>query len=118
MNQHEITTVNLLRELEIPAHLRGYQYIKTAVDLIKKNPGLLHSVTKELYPSIATAHKTKPSRVERGIRHAISFASKDKNVRKKVLGTAQTDTPNSYFFAVLVESVELRLADNLKKKAV
>ena len=60
-----------LLELGIPAHIKGFNYIRSALLLCRKDPELLHYVTKVLYPTIASEFHTTPSRVERAIRHAI-----------------------------------------------
>lgn len=116
MDQVEIITISLLRVLEIPAHIAGYQFIKTAVHLIKADPSLLQRVTRELYPAIAHAHSTTPSKTERGIRHALALATDDESIRKKVLGTARKGITNSHFLAALTESVGIDLINNLKKE--
>lgn len=64
----------MMRELGIPAHIKGYLYLKDAVVMVVDRIELLSRVTKELYPTIAEKHYTTPSRVERAIRHAIEVA--------------------------------------------
>ena len=61
----------ILVELGTPAHIKGYRYTVTGLRLVVNNPDLIDAITRELYPQIATAHKTTPSRVERAVRHAI-----------------------------------------------
>lgn len=61
----------LLRDLGIPANIRGYHYIRTAICLASKDPEILHFITKDLYPAIAKEYETTANRVERAIRHAI-----------------------------------------------
>lgn len=58
----------------IPAHIKGYQYLREAIKLVIKNPELINSITKELYPGIAKRFDTSASKVERAIRHAIEVA--------------------------------------------
>ncbi len=58
----------------IPAHIKGYQYLREAIKLVIKNPDLINSITKELYPGIAERFDTSASKVERAIRHAIEVA--------------------------------------------
>ena len=55
----------------IPAHIKGYQFLREAIKLAVENPGIINSITKQLYPSIAKRFETTPSKVERAIRHAI-----------------------------------------------
>lgn len=68
----EVTT--MMHQIGIPAHVKGYQYIREAILLVVEDVSLLGAVTKELYPSIAKKFDTAPSRVERGIRHVIELA--------------------------------------------
>ncbi|MDE6593141.1 MAG: sporulation initiation factor Spo0A C-terminal domain-containing protein [Oscillospiraceae bacterium] len=64
----------IIRKIGIPANIKGYRYIRTAIMLVINDPSLLESVTKELYPEIARLHDATPARVERAIRHAITVA--------------------------------------------
>ena len=64
----------LLHEIGIPAHIKGYQYLRDAIMMSVDDKEMLNSITKILYPSIAKQHGTTPSRVERAIRHAIEVA--------------------------------------------
>ncbi|MEG2511231.1 MAG: sporulation transcription factor Spo0A [Bacilli bacterium] len=66
---------NLLHDLGVPSHIKGFQYIKEGVLQIYKRPELLGGITKELYPIIAKKFDTSPSRVERSIRHAIEVST-------------------------------------------
>jgi len=68
----EVTTV--MHQIGIPAHVKGYQYIREAILMVVEDVSLLGAVTKELYPGIAKKYDTAPTRVERGIRHAIELA--------------------------------------------
>ena len=58
----------------IPAHIKGYQYLREAVKMVIETPGLINRITKELYPGIARRFGTSASKVERAIRHAIEVA--------------------------------------------
>ena len=62
---------DLLTKLGVPSHLKGYRFLVTGLEIIVADPSAADLVTKRLYPEIAAAHETTPSRVERGIRHAI-----------------------------------------------
>ena len=64
----------LMRQIGVPAHIRGYRYIRKSIQLSLENGELLNAITKELYPTVAKVYKTTPSRVERAIRHAIEVA--------------------------------------------
>lgn len=70
--QFEITSI--LHEIGVPAHIKGYIYLREAIQMVVDNLELLGAVTKELYPSIAKKYNTTSSRVERAIRHAIEVA--------------------------------------------
>lgn len=62
---------NIFITVGIPAHIKGYQFLREAIKLAVENPGIINSITKQLYPSIARRFETTPSKVERAIRHAI-----------------------------------------------
>ncbi|MGN0165149.1 MAG: sporulation transcription factor Spo0A [Lachnospiraceae bacterium] len=70
----ESDVTNIIHEIGVPAHIKGYQYLRDAIMMSVDNTEMLGSITKQLYPSIAKLHKTTPSRVERAIRHAIEVA--------------------------------------------
>ena len=73
-NDLEIDITNLIHEIGVPAHIKGYQYLRDAITLVVANMDVLGAVTKELYPVVAAMNNTTPSRVERAIRHAIELA--------------------------------------------
>lgn len=70
----ESDVTDIIHEIGVPAHIKGYQYLRDAIMMSVSDGEVLHSITKQLYPSIAKMHKTTPSRVERAIRHAIEVA--------------------------------------------
>ncbi|SDL55105.1 two-component system, response regulator, stage 0 sporulation protein A [Dendrosporobacter quercicolus] len=70
----DLEVTNIIREIGIPAHIKGYQYLRDAIMMIITEIELLGAVTKVLYPMIAEKYSTTPSRVERAIRHAIEVA--------------------------------------------
>ncbi len=70
----QVSITKMLHELGIPSHIKGYQYIREAVNIIFKNPEVIGGITKELYPELATKFSTTVSRVERAIRHAIEVS--------------------------------------------
>ena len=65
---------NIFLSLGIPAHIKGYQFLREGVRLVIEQPDRINRITKELYPSIARRYATSPSKVERAIRHAIEVA--------------------------------------------
>ncbi|MDD6208050.1 MAG: sporulation transcription factor Spo0A [Clostridiales bacterium] len=74
MHNLEADVTNIIHEIGVPAHIKGYQYLRDAIMMSVDDGEMLNSITKMLYPSIAKKHKTTPSRVERAIRHAIEVA--------------------------------------------
>lgn len=88
-NDHEIETqvTKIIHQIGIPAHIKGYQYLRTAILLTIRDNEIINSVTKILYPSVAKKYQTTTSRVERAIRHAIEVA----------WDRGDVDTLNSYF---------------------
>ena len=70
--EEEVT--DMIHEIGIPAHIKGYHYLRDAIMMSVEDMEMLNSITKILYPTIAKKHQTTPSRVERAIRHAIEVA--------------------------------------------
>ncbi|MGN0244106.1 MAG: sporulation transcription factor Spo0A [Lachnospiraceae bacterium] len=70
----EVTVTNMIHEIGVPAHIKGYQYLRDSIMLAVDDMDILNSITKRLYPTIAEMHHTTSSRVERAIRHAIEVA--------------------------------------------
>ena len=70
----QVAITKMLHELGIPSHIKGYQYIREAVNIIFDNPSVIGGITKELYPELAQKFNTTTSRVERAIRHAIEVS--------------------------------------------
>ena len=64
----------MIHEIGVPAHIKGYQYLREAIMMSVEDPAMISSITKILYPTIAKRFQTTPSRVERAIRHAIEVA--------------------------------------------
>ena len=83
----EVVVTDMIHQLGVPAHIKGYHYLRTAILYSIEDKTLLDSVTKLLYPTVAGAYDTTSSRVERAIRHAIEIAWDRGNV----------DTLNSFF---------------------
>ncbi|EKQ54380.1 MULTISPECIES: sporulation transcription factor Spo0A [unclassified Clostridium] len=105
---------NIMHEVGIPAHIKGYVYLREAINMIVNNVTLLSSVTKELYPSIATKHNTTAPRVERAIRHAIEVACTrgQTETMNNILGYPLNDDKrkptNSEFIAVVADLLRLK----------
>jgi two-component system response regulator (stage 0 sporulation protein A) len=108
----EITAI--IHEIGIPAHIKGYLYLRDAISMVVKEIELLGSVTKVLYPRIAEKYETTPSRVERAIRHAIEVAWARNNIDtiKKFFGytinTEKGKPTNSEFIALVADRIRLK----------
>ena len=74
INQIEEKITNIFITVGIPAHIKGYQFLREAIKLAIANPEIINSITKKLYPTIAEKYDTSASKVERAIRHAIEVA--------------------------------------------
>ncbi|MCD7825072.1 MAG: sporulation transcription factor Spo0A [Clostridiaceae bacterium] len=104
---------NILLEIGIPAHIKGYQYIREGIIMAFHDRNMLHYITKFLYPSIAQKYKTNSSSVERTIRHAIEVAWRRGNleVLEEIFGntvSAEKGKPtNSEFLALLTDKLHL-----------
>ena len=70
----EIKVTNIIHEIGVPAHIKGYQYLRDGIMMVVDNIEVINQITKQLYPDLAKKYKTTPSRVERAIRHAIEVA--------------------------------------------
>ena len=70
----EKDVTDMIHEIGVPAHIKGYQYLREAIMMSVEDPAMISSITKILYPTIAKRFQTTPSRVERAIRHAIEVA--------------------------------------------
>lgn len=109
----EIDITNIIHEIGVPAHIKGYHYLREAIIMVVENMELLNAVTKELYPAIATANHTTPSRVERAIRHAIEVAwnrGKLETIDKLFGYTVQNDKgkpTNSEFIAIIADKLRI-----------
>ena len=114
--QLEQLVTNIFHELGMPAHIKGYEYLRFAVLRVIENRSLLHSVTKELYPMTAKAFSSKPSRVERAIRHAIEVAWSrgDADNIAKLFGctvlSSRGKPTNSEFLAMIADKIILKLS--------
>ena len=76
----DVEVTNIIHQIGVPAHIKGYLYLREAILMVIRDVDLLGAVTKELYPLIADKYNTTPSRVERAIRHAIEVAWSRGNV--------------------------------------
>ncbi len=110
-----IQVSEIMHQLGVPAHIKGYQYLREAILLTIENSDMMSSVTKVLYPSVARKFKTTPSRVERAIRHAIEVAwdRGDVDVLSAYFGytiqTSRGKPTNSEFIAMISDKLRLRM---------
>lgn len=117
----ETEITNVMRRIGIPAHIKGYQYIRTGIIMAVHDIAILNYITKLLYPSIAAQYNTTPSSVERAIRHAIGIAwtRGDRKVLNDIFGytvAMERGKPtNSEFIAQIAD--RYRLHYNIKMHA-
>lgn len=111
----DVEVTNIIREIGIPAHIKGYQYLREAIMMIIAEMELLGAVTKVLYPMIADKYATTPSRVERAIRHAIEVAWNRGNMDmiNKLFGYTikleKGKPTNSEFMAMIADKLRMEL---------
>lgn len=111
----EVVVSQIMHQIGVPAHIRGYQYLREAIILSVNNSEMISSVTKILYPTVAKTFKTTPSRVERAIRHAIEVAwdRGDVDILSSYFGyTIQNERgkpTNSEFIAMISDNLKLRM---------
>ena len=113
-NDIEVVISDIMRQIGVPAHIKGYQYLRTAIKLSVEDSDMLGSVTKLLYPTVAKIFNTTSSRVERAIRHAIEVAwdRGDVDVLSSYFGytiQSQRGKPtNSEFIAMVADKIRLQ----------
>ncbi len=111
----ELMVTEMIHQLGVPAHIKGYQYLRTSIILSLKDPEYVGAITKLLYPTVAKLHATTSSRVERAIRHAIEVAwdRGDIEVLNACFGYTIHSTrgkpTNSEFIALIADKLRLRL---------
>ena len=110
----EADVTNVIHEIGVPAHIKGYQYLRDAIMMCVENREVINSITKILYPTIAKLNKTTPSRVERAIRHAIEVAwSRGKmDTINELFGytvsTGKGKPTNSEFIALIADKIRIQ----------
>lgn len=111
----ETLVTEFIHELGVPAHIKGYQYIRSAIMMVVENMELLNYITKQLYPAIAKKYGTTSSRVERAIRHSIEVAwTRGKpQTMDEIFGytidTGKGKPTNSEFIAMVADRIRLRI---------
>ncbi len=110
----EAEVTNMIHEIGVPAHIKGYQYLREAIIMSVEDISVLSSITKILYPGIAKKFETTSSRVERAIRHAIEVAwSRGKMETLDALfgytiNTGKGKPTNSEFIALIADKIRLQ----------
>ncbi len=113
----EARVTTLLHEIGVPAHIRGYNYMRESILIAVDNIDVLNYITKELYPEIAKRCGTTPSRVERAIRHAIEVAWSRGNLETKdnlfsyTINVNKGKPTNSEFIALIADRLRLEMKD-------
>jgi len=111
----EILVTQIIHEVGIPAHIKGYQYLRHAIMMVIENLEIINSITKKLYPNVAKKYNTTASRVERAIRHAIEVAwdRGDTDVLNSFFGytiaNSKGKPTNSEFIAMIADKLRLQL---------
>ncbi len=111
----EIKITQILHQIGVPAHIKGYHYLRSSIMLSIDKPDIINSVTKQLYPAVAKNFETTPSRVERAIRHAIEVAwdRGDIDILNSYFGytihNSRGKPTNSEFIAMISDKLRLQL---------
>ena len=111
----EVKIPEILHQIGVPAHIKGYHYLRDSIRMAVEDPGIINAVTKQLYPGVARAYSTTSSRVERAIRHAIEVAwdRGDVDVLNSYFGYTIHNTrgkpTNSEFIAMISDKLRLEM---------
>ena len=106
---------NIIHEVGVPAHIKGYQYLREAIMMVVNNIDVINQITKQLYPEIADKFHTTPSRVERAIRHAIEVAwgrgqvETVESIFGYTVSSSKGKPTNSEFIAMIADKLRLEL---------
>lgn len=111
----EALVTNIIHEVGVPAHIKGYQYLREAIMMVVNDIDIINQITKQLYPDIAQKYRTTPSRVERAIRHAIEVAwgrgqpDVVENIFGYTVSAAKGKPTNSEFIAMIADKLRLEI---------
>ena len=111
----ETMVTGIIHEIGVPAHIKGYQYLREAIIIAVEDMDVINAITKVLYPQVAKTFQTTPSRVERAIRHAIEVAwdRGDLDTLQRFFGYTVSNTKgkptNSEFIALIADKLQLQL---------
>ena len=117
-NNIESMVTSIIHEIGVPAHIKGYQYLREAIIIAVNDMDVINAITKVLYPQVAKTFQTTPSRVERAIRHAIEVAwdRGDLDTLQRFFGYTVSNTKgkptNSEFIALIADKLQLQLKNN------
>jgi len=109
----DVAVTNIIHEMGVPAHIKGYHYLRDSILAVINEVNLLGAVTKELYPMIAKKYQTTPSRVERAIRHAIELAWDRGNIEMMTkffgytINLERGKPTNSEFIAMVADKLRI-----------
>ena len=109
----EALVTNIIHEVGVPAHIKGYQYLREAIIKVINDIDVINQITKCLYPQIANKFHTTPSRVERAIRHAIEVAwgrgeqKTVENIFGYTISAAKGKPTNSEFIALIADKIRI-----------
>ena len=115
----ESLVTGIIHEIGVPAHIKGYQYLREAIIIAVNDMDVINAITKVLYPQVAKTFQTTPSRVERAIRHAIEVAwdRGDLDTLQRFFGYTVSNTKgkptNSEFIALIADKLQLQLKSGL-----
>ena len=110
----EKDVTDMIHEIGVPAHIKGYQYLREAIMMSVEDVEMLGSITKILYPTIAKKYQTTPSRVERALRHAIEVAWSRGRMETLdalfgyTINTGKGKPTNSEFIALIADKIRLQ----------
>ncbi len=111
----ELKVTEILHEIGVPAHIKGYNYLRDSIIMSIENPDIINAVTKKLYPGVAKKYETTSSRVERAIRHAIEVAwdRGDVEILNSYFGytihNGRGKPTNSEFIAMIADKLRLQI---------
>jgi len=119
----ETLVTSIIHEIGVPAHIKGYQYLREAIMIAVDDMDVINAITKVLYPQVAKTFSTTPSRVERAIRHAIEVAwdRGDLETLQRFFGYTVSNTKgkptNSEFIALIADRLQLQLKNQSSQLA-
>lgn len=111
----EAKVTNIIHDVGVPAHIKGYQYLRDGIIMAVKDVDIINQITKQLYPDLARKYRTTPSRVERAIRHAIEVAwnrgqiESMENIFGYTVNSNRGKPTNSEFIAMIADKLRLEI---------